>query len=70
MRPVDGLAEPWMVREQCPQPPKPYTAPPRPLLRFEVMAAPQTWAQWMAERADRRAAAQTNEGSADGLDTV
>lgn len=62
MRPVEGLAEPWMVREQCPQAPKPYTAQPRPLLRSEVMAAPQTWAEFVAERAARRAA-PTDEGS-------
>jgi hypothetical protein len=65
-----GMAEPWMTREQCPQPPKPYHLPLRAPMWAEVMAAPQTWAEWMTERAARRAAEQTSEGRVDGLDAV
>jgi hypothetical protein len=51
-----------MTREQCPHPPAPHRNPPRAPLWAEVMAAPQTWDQWMAERATRRTAEQTDEG--------
>lgn len=56
-----GIAEQWMTQEQCPQPPKPYRNLPRQPVWAEVMAAPQTWAEFMAERAAQRAAA-TDEG--------